>query len=408
MSQDISITKGHAVRFLLAYQHLLPPRNLKGKKGIVEYIQKVGCIQFDPLDIVGRNPELVLQSRIGDFSRQQLTDLLYSDRQLIDGWDKLMSIYHVKDWPFFATSRDRYKKYYSGPNREANSVVPKVRKALRERGPLSSIDLDFDQQVDWHWAPTRIARAALESMYFWGELIIHHKVHTRKIYDLAERHIPSTLLKARNPFTTDEELLEWHVARRISGIGLLWERSGDGWLGIQNLKAPERRRVLATLEKRGEIVPVRVDDISQKFYIPAEAEGLLLDIGLNGVSADRASVIAPLDNLLWDRKMISALFGFEYVWEVYKPLQDRLYGYYVLPVLYRDRFVARFEPKRDKATGAFVVHDWWWEQGIRQSERMKAAIRSCLNRLRRIAGASSLVVGESAIKRSDVSWITDP
>jgi uncharacterized protein len=89
----MQITKIQARRFLLAYQGLLPPRKLKGKTGILAFISQVGCIQYDPLDIVGNNPDLVLQSRVQGYRREMLKELLYEDRKLLDGWDKMMAIY---------------------------------------------------------------------------------------------------------------------------------------------------------------------------------------------------------------------------------------------------------------------------------------------------------------------------
>jgi uncharacterized protein YcaQ len=190
--EQVSITNQQARRFILAHQGLWPPHAKMGKTGILDFIRRVGCIQFDPLDIVGQNPVLVLQSRIADFQAVMLQELLYHDRQLLDGWDKNMSIYPVEDWPYFS----RHRKNALGSSKKSEEaiqpVLTQVRQAIEERGPLSSIDLEFDQTVDWSWAPTRLARAALEYMFFSGELVIHHRIHTRKVYDLTSRHIPPT------------------------------------------------------------------------------------------------------------------------------------------------------------------------------------------------------------------------
>jgi hypothetical protein len=167
----------------LTYQGLLPPRKLSGKEGILNYIQQIGCIQFDPLNKVGLNPDLVLQSRIQDYKPHYLQELLYKDRKLVDGWDKNMSIYLTEDWPYFKRYRDRFLKKIAEKGEDITNHLPQIREAIQEKGPLSSIDLDHDTIIDWSWAPTRISRAALESMYSWGELIIHHRVGRRKVYD---------------------------------------------------------------------------------------------------------------------------------------------------------------------------------------------------------------------------------
>lgn len=236
----ISFSKRQAKRFILSYQGLWPSAKVEGKEGVLEYIRRVGCVQFDPLNIVGHNQELVLQSRVKGFRSHMLRELLYDDRRLIDGWDKNMSIYPVEDWPYFERRRRSCLKYYSNRSKEVTKVVPLVRKTIEERGPVSSKDLDFDQTVEWSWSPTRLARAALESMYFWGELIVHHKVHTRKYYDFALRQIPEDLRTNADPHRTDEEYHDWYVLRRISGVGLLWMKAGDAWLGISDIRSNHR------------------------------------------------------------------------------------------------------------------------------------------------------------------------
>ena len=96
MYSYMQLTKKQARQFMLAHQKIIPARKLQGKEGILEYIRHVGCIQFDPLDVVGYNPYLVLQSRIENFKSEYLQELLYSDRKLLDGWDKNMSIYALE------------------------------------------------------------------------------------------------------------------------------------------------------------------------------------------------------------------------------------------------------------------------------------------------------------------------
>ena len=402
----MEMTKRQARRFLLAHQGLWPPYELEGKSGVIETLRRVGCIQFDPLDIVGRNPELVLQARVSDFRPVMLRELLYQDRKLLDGWDKNMSIYGVADWPYFRRRRESALRYYGESSRPATAILPQIRKAIEERGPLSSIDLDFDQTVDWSWAPTRIARAALESMYSWGELIVHHKVHTRKVYDFASRHIPAALLSATDPNETEEQYHDWRVLRRIGGVGLLWGKSGDAWLGIPGIKSKERTAVLTRLLEQGKVVEVRVEGIGPPFYMRSEDKPRLSQTLDSDSPSPRATVMAPLDNLLWDRRLAKELFDFDYVWEVYKPVAERRWGYYVLPILYGDRFVARFEPGRDKESGALMIKNWWWESGIIPSKRMRSALRRCFKRFLRYLGTDALRMDSKIAEQADLDGLT--
>lgn len=104
------------------------------------------------------------------------------------------------------------------------------------------------------------------------------------------------------------------------------------------------------------------------------------DVKLNSETQSKAKILAPLDNMLWDRNLISELFGFEYRWEVYKPVSERKYGYYVLPVLYGNRFIARFEPERARKNQEFYIKNWWWEAGVEIDDQLKEEVILCLER----------------------------
>ena len=123
--------------------------------------------------------------------------------------------------------------------------------------------------------------------------------------------------------------------------------------------------------------------------------------------APRAAILAPLDNLLWDRRFIRRLFGFSYIWEVYKPVAEREYGYYVLPILYGDRFVARFEPGRDKRSGALVVKNWWWEEEVKPSAEMQAELQRCFRRFLSFLDAPALQIDAQLAARPDLRWLAE-
>lgn len=400
----VTLTKPEARRFLLAHQGLWPPRALRGKAGVLSYIRRVGCIQFDPLNIVGHNPDLVLQARVSDFRPAMLRELLYQDRRLLDGWDKMMAIYPVQDWPCFSRQREAARRRLDGRARPVADILPHVRQAIEERGPLSSLDLDYDQPVDWPWAPTRLARAALESMYLWGELVIHHKVHTRRVYDFAWRHLPESLLAAPDPNESEDRHQDWRVLRRIGGVGLLWSRSGDAWLGMEEVKREEREAALARLLDRGEALEVRVEGIGRPLYMRSEdRDGLTGALG--SAPPPQAAILAPLDNLLWDRRLARELFDFDYRWEVYKPPTERRYGYYVLPILYGDRFVARFEAEKDRRGRAVTIKGWWWEAGVSRPDSLTEALRDCFVRFLGYLEADRLQVETGLRGRSGLGWL---
>ncbi len=377
----MNIDRDVARRFLLAWQRLAPAMEHTGKVAIGELIRHLGCIQFDPLDICGHNHELVLQARLKTFKPQDLAELLYAERSLIDGLDKVMSIYPVEDWPRFSRRRALDADWSGRRSLKAFQLAEHILAEIEKRGPLSSSDFDFRETVDWAWAPTNIARAALEHLFYRGDLVVHHKVHTRKYYDLTARLLPADLVGQPDPFTSEHEYLDWHALRRIAGVGLLWNRGGDAWVGLVAWNAESRRASIARLLDAGKLHEVRIEGISHPCYLPERALPVLEMAGKAGIPRPRMSLLAPLDNLLWDRHLVSEIFDFDYRWEVYTPAVVRKYGYYILPVLYRDRIVARCEPVRLKKEKTLLIRKWWWEPGWAPDE-LRTAERAVMLRAR--------------------------
>ena len=335
----IQMTKQQARQFLLCKHGLLGEHVFIGKQGAIDFIRQAGCIQFDPVDVCGKNAELTLQSRVKGFTKKILYELLYEDRLLVDFPDKNLSILPVDDWPYF----ERYRQ---------------------------------------------AARAVLEQLYSTGELIIHHKQGARKFYALAKDYLPDSLLHTPDPIPDEAAHQKWRILRRISGIGLLWNRPSDAWLNIWGLKTAERAQAFAELQEEGKILPVQVEGMKNRLYCCAadfpliqEIRGEASGIGIkSGKYKSRCEFLAPLDCLMWDRKLIEELFGFEYRWEIYTPVAKRKYGYYVLPILYGERFVGRIEAVADKKTRVLTVKKIWFEEGVRQTKKILSAIDQCIRR----------------------------
>jgi len=396
--EKISISNLQARNFILDFQNLSGKKTLEGKSGIIDFFNRVRCVQFDPINVVGFNHDLVLQSRVKAYSNELFNDLLYNDRVLLDGWDKNMSIYKTEDWPYFERNRIRFSNSFPGRSGDLGKIIKKIKEIIESNGPVSSSELKFEEKVDWFWAPTKIGRAALETMFFSGELIIHRKVHTRKYYDFSHRHIPEEIFKACEPNESTEDYFDWYVLRRINSIGLLWNKAGAAWLGIMDISANNRNAAFKGLQKRGLIFEVFVEGIPIPFYISENYRDLFNKSLRCKKKEKRVSILAPLDNLLWDRVLIKKLFDFDYVWEVYKPLHLRQYGYYVLPVLYGNRFIARFQPVNSKKNKTLLIQNWWWEDGIKPSKLIRIKITEALEDFRNYLGAERIEHGPGAVQ----------
>ena len=144
----------------------------------------------------------------------------------------------------------------------------------------------------------------------------------------------------------------------------------------------QRDAAFARLEREGAVTPVQVDGLRFPLYLLSEDLPLMESV-VSGQSDPKARLefLAPLDPMMWDRKLIEALWGFQYSWEIYTPASKRKYGYYVLPMVYGDRFVGRIEPKADRKTKALTVSNVWLEPGVRQTKKLTGQIDRAVQRL---------------------------
>ncbi len=385
-----SMTKGQARKFLLRYQGLDEKGPFIGESGVQAYVRRVGCIQYDPLDVVGRNADLVLQARIPGYHREMLDKLLYADRLLIDGWDKMASIYLTEDWPRFHRLRKlRGEEIEQLLQRRSSSgaleILDEIMTAFQEKGPMLSTQLKMGEADVGNWGHRNLSGAAMDYLFNVGKIGISGKRGTQRIYDRIGNLLPESHLNAEEPFPDERSYVKWYTERRVGSIGLLWSRSGGGWLGHHLSNKSLRLSVLDELAEEGRLKTVSIEGITEPFYLRAKDVPLLEAVSAEADASSGTSgkkpvvrVLAPLDNLIWDRDMTERIFGLQYSWEVYLPVEKRKYGYYVLPVLYGDRFVARFEPEPQRGADPIRIRNWWWEKDFVADRQVKADIKAGL------------------------------
>ena len=373
-------TKQQIRRGLAHYQNIDHSEKLYGTDGIKKLMRKLHSIQYDPLNVVGRNADLVLQARIADYRSEMLEYLLYTEHFLTDGFDKEMCIYITEDFERFenvrqiqAQSAERTLSYRG--QTEALNILQEVRAFVSANGLTGTKDISIGEVRESRWGHKKLSSAALDYLYTKGELCVAKKIGTQKQFDLTERAIPKDYFSGFR-FMTIEQFLDWYVKRRIAGVGILWGKRGGAWQGNYLWDNELRKSTIARLAEKGELKVIHVEGITEEFYC---CEDFLESLKSERAS-DYARFIAPLDNMIWDRKMTESIFDFSYSWEVYTPVSKRKYGYYVLPVLYNDSFVARFEAVPVSKGKCFEIKNWWWEKGVLTDEKITNTIMEEMER----------------------------
>jgi len=364
-------------------------------------VDRLGSLQFDPLEVAGRNHDLVLLARITGYRREWTQGLLYEERRLFEAYNKALSILPTSELPWYRIAWDReHRRHHEETFPEHAEVIEDLLDRIRAGGPLSSLDVETHAEIDWYWRPTNRVRALLEALAEAGILGISRRVGNRRYYDLVERLYPAELLASRIDDEWDQ--LRHKLLSRYRGHGLLGTGGqAELWSGIRSHRvaagatalpsAAETRAALrAELVADGTLVPLAVGGLRGIRFalgdevplldraereVAAESDVIAEGQGADGASADPGlarpngrrpgvAFLGPLDPFVWDRDFLRGAFGFDYVWEVYVPAARRRWGYYVLPILYGDRLVGRIEPRFDRRTSSLRVIGLWWEEGF--------------------------------------------
>jgi uncharacterized protein len=406
----IEISRDVARRFLALHHLLAPPRSLPAEpSSVMRLFDRLGSLQFDPIDVAGRNHDLVLLARIAGYRREWTDALLYEQRTLFETFNKMLSIVPTAELPWYRVAWDRSRKIHEGGAFDEHApLVEELVERIRANGPLSSTDVEPRAAIDWYWRPTNQVRAILEALAEAGILGISRRESNRRVYDLAERLFPAELLAERRPPREQfrHKLLSRYRAHGLLGATGAYELFASTYfsteLGIEDglpKGTATKKLLLADLVETGELVPVRVEGVRVLRHVVADELPLLeqaareIADGLppGGVEAGVA-LLGPLDPLVWDREFLRSLYGFDYVWEVYVPGPKRRWGYYVLPLLYGDRLVGRMELKADRKAGALQVLGAWWEDGFDPiaDDAFADALADALEAHRAFAGMSRI------------------
>ncbi|HTO02424.1 MAG TPA: crosslink repair DNA glycosylase YcaQ family protein, partial [Opitutus sp.] len=88
----------------------------------------------------------------------------------------------------------------------------------------------------------------------------------------------------------------------------------------------------------------------------------------NTPSTDTLHLLAPLDPIIYDRRVTSALWDFDYTWEAYTPSHKRVRGYYALPILSGLEIVGHVDAKADRKARKLVIVSLSVKRGHRVAE----------------------------------------
>jgi uncharacterized protein YcaQ len=376
-------------------RHLLmdTPQGAANSDEVQDVIRGLGFVQLDSINTVARAHDLILFTRKARYMPDALKTLYEKDRGLFEHWTHDAAVIPMEFYPYWQMRRDRdavkLQKQWKNWRREGfEAQLQTVLDQIDERGPLCSSDVGKDEKRGsggwWDWHPSK---TALEYLWRTGALCVVGRDGFKKRYDLTEKVLERSLCDPMNA-PDIEETIDWCCNGALDRLGFATHTEiAAFWAHI----SPAEAKVWCTKAlAQGDIIQVQVEG-ADGILKPAFARPSLPDDPvINASPTSRLRVLSPFDPALRDRKRAARLFGFEYTVEMFVPEPKRKYGYYVFPLLERDRLVARVDMKAFRDRDALHVKALWPEKGVSWTPARAKAFEAELHRLTDLAGVSKV------------------
>ena len=370
------------------------------KDTINSVIQKIGWVQIDTLQVVSRSQNLVFWSRLGSYDTADLARLLYDrqERRFFEYWLHGACIIPLCEYRYRLPLMRHHRNHAPQSNTQwghdvdASRLVAEVLTRVRCHGPVRAADFEYKgprRGSWWEWKP---AKRALETLYNQGELMITDRINFQRVYDLRDRVLPEWV-DTTEP--TEEEATRYLLVCSMRALGVCTPVQVADYAHIKRGTA---RPTLEELTGDGTFVAVRArldDDTVDELVVHRDHVSLLGQAADGGLVPDGTTFLSPFDNLFWARGRDQGFWSFRNVLEAYKPEASRVWGYFCLPVLYKDRLVGRFDPKLERRAKVLRLKAIYLESGVDPDEELVAGVAAAMRDFMAFHDARELVIERS-------------
>ena len=394
------ISKQTAIRIWFHCQWMSRPRGAIGlnKQALTDFLQQVGGLQLDSINVIERAHYLTLWSRFGNFDRQQLDTWIYREQAAYEYWGHEASILPITHLPL---GRRRMKRFppeswqnSSWWTRYQTSASSKRRvlERLRREGPLESSDFEKnavdrarEERPEREVPVMPLAKEdkrSLQLLWHAGKTAISNRRHFRRVYDLSERVYPETDCASWIEYEDSWLLIG------LRGNGIASERHLSNYFTAPKLKAPERKRVIERNLRKGRVIEVRLEGCEERHYMLPEYQDVLKRLE----DPVGTTLVCPFDSLLWQRLRAEQWLDYHYRIEIYVPPSKRVYGYYVMPILHDGKLIGRIDPKLHRDRDTLEIKAVYLEKGVQRSKRLEHELRESCHELCQFLDAKSIEV----------------
>ena len=384
MKEKLSLqeTRHRAVASQRLNMKLLQPQNR-----VNDLIRQLGYLQIDTISVVARTHEHTLWARKPDFSAEMLYACQRDERSIFEYWAHAMSFIPMEHYRYFlplmksfrnhesSWAKTRYEKY--------GHLVEGIYQRVKAEGPMKSRDFTPEKAENsktwWDWRPEKIV---LELLLWRGDLMVSERQGFQKVYDITERVLPDWV---NTQYPTNEEIGCYVVEQALLAYGVATEKDIHGL--YHEITMDVVKQGVQNLLDMHKIQEVEIESLDGQTYYVQDEERAIPPIDLQAVS-----ILSPFDNLIIQRDRLQRLFNFTYTLECYLPAAKRIYGYYVMPILYGNEFVGRLDPKADRKKKIFILKNIYFEATFLPDEAFYAAFAARLKDMMLFNGCQSIAI----------------
>lgn len=365
----MNLTIKEARQLIIGSQLFADTKLNNGKKDLLKIIEHLGYIQIDTISVVERSHNHILWSRMPLYKRSMLSELVENDRSVFEYWSHAAAFLPMRDFRFSLIRKKNYSEKYSRWGKANKKVINFVYDRIKNEGALQSKDFEDKRGSSagwWEWKPSK---DALDFLFHQGKLMIAGRKGFQKVYDLTERILPDSI---DTRFPDEKEFYEHLIINSINSNGLVLEKEITY---LRKYNKPLFKKTLTELLEEGKILKTVVKDIDAEYYTTKEK----LEFLNHKKSRSEIHILSPFDNLIIQRKRLKDFFAFDYTMECYVPEPNRKFGYYCMPVLYRDEFVGKIDAKADRANKTFIIKNIFWEGKAKHEKLLLGKIKKLAN-----------------------------
>jgi len=366
---------------------------------IQKVVERLGCVQIDTLNLVQRSHYLVLWSRLGTYNPADFDTLTYNPdkRSLFEGWQRVASFIPLKDYRYQLPRMQRMRANHSEGflrwfDKEGHALMDMVLERIRSEGALRAADFEYHGPKRGSWWDWKPAKTALEYLFAFGDLMITNRVRFQRVYDLTERVLPGWVdtrapsMEQRDRYWVEQAALALGVCTPNQLIGYNYYRRGEVKTALEGLI---REEVLVSIDVR------LADGGVQAYLVHCHNLPVLQQAADGAIRAVRTTFLSPFDNLWWAAGRDVQLWGFRQRLEAYTPAPHRVWGYFCLPVLHKERLVGRFDPKMERKEGILKLKALYLENGVEPEEELLSGVAGAMRDFMKFHKAKELVIEKS-------------